>query len=107
METYKDSRENVWRGCMTQRLTPPLPLSYTFKEPISYVFTFLESLGQYNLCGQPFVLNFEIKDPFLGKKAKPKPRFLSFKRSIYYVCIHVRTQYSVDPGQPPPSIVYF
>jgi len=34
------------------------------------MFAFLESLGQWNLSGQPFFLNFESRDPFLGKGAE-------------------------------------
>ena len=46
---------------------PPPRISYTSREPISSILTFLESLGQMIMSGQPFFSISKIKDPFLGK----------------------------------------
>ena len=47
----------------------PPPLSYTSSEPISNIFTFLESLGQMTISGQLFLFLFrKLKTPFLVKK---------------------------------------
>ena len=54
----------------TQYSVDPPPLSYTSSESISNIFTFLESLGQMNLCGRPF---FENERPHLGQKSKNVP----------------------------------
>jgi len=50
---------------------PPLPLS---SEPISNIFTFLESLDYYIWSAVFFLFFSKIKDPFLGKKSKNVPK---------------------------------
>ena len=42
--------------------------SFTSREAISNIFTFLESWGQMIISGQPFFWSSKIKDPFLDKK---------------------------------------
>ena len=52
----------------------PPPLSHISSKPTSNIFTFLESLGQMIISGQPFLFEFrKLKTPFWAKnKNVPK-----------------------------------
>ena len=59
--TYTKCNYSACKDAIQCRPCPPPPLSYTSSEPISNIFTFLESLGQMimYIWSAVFFLNFE------------------------------------------------
>ena len=73
----------------------PPPLSYTSSEPISNIFTFLESLVQMIVSGHPFFEFRKLKIPFWAKKQKRTEKKIKYawyvkkmriKKTISKIC---------------------